>query len=457
MPIRIDALTGVPESRFLQLIKDYREIDNADIVTAFRDDNGTFTVESTIFDRTPGGAGSTTLTGKMSTFGGPDDQGVGPDEGLALFNSVGEAPDIFLPTQPPGTTGLARRLNPQIGYLACRWDYNVTPKSFLRTALVKVTNPANNKSEQVRPVDWGPNAATGRVADLSPGLAARLGLVTDKDCVVEIPLPAGAHLPPADAGIATGVNLAAIDATIFPADLTRRLIVMTTANNATYWITNQIGPEEGGQSLVRHVGGNTEIVLSDATVFPVKPSASIPAVVADELNKAIAKTQSESNGPGGGPPASDDEASAKLLAAAQAFVGTSTATVPNTDGGNLACAWAINEVARRACGRPISVLRGGTNGLSTIGLFEALQRHTPVALADHARPGAIIIAPTQGSRHGHVGIVGPKAGNTNSTPVFSNSSTKRQFAQNYTIGSFTNRFQAKGLNVLFFALKKDRF
>ena len=33
----------------------------------------------------------------------------------------------FYPYQPDGTTGLARRLNPQVHYLACRWDYDVTP------------------------------------------------------------------------------------------------------------------------------------------------------------------------------------------------------------------------------------------------------------------------------------------------------------------------------------------
>ena len=30
-----------------------------------------------------------------------------------------------------------------------------------------------------QPVDWGPHISTGRVADLSPGLAKALGLQTD--------------------------------------------------------------------------------------------------------------------------------------------------------------------------------------------------------------------------------------------------------------------------------------
>ena len=113
--------------------------------------------------------------GKMSTFGGPLDFGVSPSEGLALF----ERPDLqnplhrslFLPTQPPGTTGLARRLNPDRFYLACRWNYKQTTRDFLRNCVVIVTNPHTGKSVEARPADWGPHTDTRRATDLSPGLA----------------------------------------------------------------------------------------------------------------------------------------------------------------------------------------------------------------------------------------------------------------------------------------------
>lgn len=126
----------------------------------------------------------------MSTFGGPLDFGVSPTEGLALF----ERPDLqnplhrglFLAAQPPGTTGLARRLNPDRFYIACRWIYSQTSREFLRNCVATVTNPQTNRSAEARPADWGPNISTGRVADLSPGLAAELGLETDDDCVVHI-------------------------------------------------------------------------------------------------------------------------------------------------------------------------------------------------------------------------------------------------------------------------------
>lgn len=137
------------------------------------------------------GANSIIISGKMSTFGGPDDTGVGPGEGLALvtpsnFNTVKE---FFRATQPPGTTGLARRLDPKTFYIACRWDYEKTPKSHLVGTLVTVRNPANGLEAKAKPIDFGPSLATGRRADLSPGLAEHLGLETDEVCVVEVPLP----------------------------------------------------------------------------------------------------------------------------------------------------------------------------------------------------------------------------------------------------------------------------
>src|SRR4051812_40899125 len=63
--------------------------------------------------------------GAASWFGGPEDTGVSPDEGLAFIYSVDDAPYLFLPYQPEGTSGLARRLDPQVFYIAMRWDYSV--------------------------------------------------------------------------------------------------------------------------------------------------------------------------------------------------------------------------------------------------------------------------------------------------------------------------------------------
>src|SRR6266516_3178501 len=137
------------------------------------------------------------VEGKMSTFGGPHDLGMAANEDLALFTKADlQNPKyayLFLPAPPPGTSGLGRRLNPDRYYFACRWNYAETPKEFLRRALARVENPANGRGVDARPVDWGPHPSTGRVADLSPGLAAALGL--DTDDIVRITISARRAIP----------------------------------------------------------------------------------------------------------------------------------------------------------------------------------------------------------------------------------------------------------------------
>jgi N-acetylmuramoyl-L-alanine amidase len=127
------------------------------------------------------------VTGRVSQFGGPDDTGVAPDEGLAFMDEVEDAPQLFLPFQPEGTTGLARRLNPYIHYIACRWDYDETPRSMLQENVALVRATGTGIELTAFPADWGPHEDTGRVADVSPGLMADLGIETDDEVEVIFP------------------------------------------------------------------------------------------------------------------------------------------------------------------------------------------------------------------------------------------------------------------------------
>jgi hypothetical protein len=129
------------------------------------------------------------FSGKCSWFGGPDDTGVDADEGLAFIYDYDTAPDLFLDEQPPGTTGLARRLDPEAFYIACRWDYDLTPKEMLadQNKLAIVRAKKTGKTFLAHPADWGPHQDTGRAADLSPGLLDALGLSTDDEVVVIYP------------------------------------------------------------------------------------------------------------------------------------------------------------------------------------------------------------------------------------------------------------------------------
>jgi hypothetical protein len=112
---------------------------------------------------------------------------VTPEEGLAFIYKVEEAPQLFLPYQPEGTSGLARRLNPYVHFVACRWDYAVTSPDMLLKTRARV-RALSGRELTAFPADWGPHSSTGRVADLSSGLMEDLGIKTDDE--VEIIFPA---------------------------------------------------------------------------------------------------------------------------------------------------------------------------------------------------------------------------------------------------------------------------
>lgn len=152
---------------------------------------------------------SLTIEGKCAYFGGPDDHGVAPSEGLALV-SAGDAAKFagyFLSAQPHGTTGLARRLDPNAHYIACRWNYAQTSRSYLQGITVDVCDPHNPSVHfTARPVDWGPAAGTRRVACLSPGLMKALGIDTDHVVRVVVPMPGDVARPaPAEINAAAAV------------------------------------------------------------------------------------------------------------------------------------------------------------------------------------------------------------------------------------------------------------
>jgi N-acetylmuramoyl-L-alanine amidase len=131
------------------------------------------------------------LTGEVSWFGGPDDDGVDPDEDLAFIYSVEDAPYLFLATQPEGTTGLARRLNPNVPYIALRFDYDVHPKDTLVGAMALVRATKTGRQMIAFAADWGPHIDTGRIADISPGLMTYLGIETDDEVEVIFPYTRG--------------------------------------------------------------------------------------------------------------------------------------------------------------------------------------------------------------------------------------------------------------------------
>lgn len=129
--------------------------------------------------------------GKCSTFGGADDTGVAPHEGLSLVLPSQMRHAAFralFRERIDQSLGAARNLDPDALYCAMRWNYKVTPVEMLAQSIVEVTSESGRVC-WVRPVDWGPNIRTGRVIDLSPGAARALSVKTDDtvQCVLITP------------------------------------------------------------------------------------------------------------------------------------------------------------------------------------------------------------------------------------------------------------------------------
>ena len=143
--------------------------------------------------------------GTVSWFGGPNDTtGVTPSEGLAFIYSTSDQPELFLSYQPEGTTGLARRLNPAVPYVACRWPYTSETKPMWREALLKemalvevTEGPSKGRFVKAFCADWGPHEEkTGRAADISEGAMAYLGIETDDRVRVTFPFTHRTEEPP---------------------------------------------------------------------------------------------------------------------------------------------------------------------------------------------------------------------------------------------------------------------
>jgi hypothetical protein len=74
-----------------------------------------------------------------------------------------------------------------VHYVACRWDYDETPRDLLTQNRALVRAKDSGLQLTAFPADWGPHENTGRVADLSPSLLEDLGLTTDDEVEVIFP------------------------------------------------------------------------------------------------------------------------------------------------------------------------------------------------------------------------------------------------------------------------------
>lgn len=93
--------------------------------------------------------------GNMGTFGGPKDTGMREDEGLAVVDAENfrAYSHLFLGGQMGASRPLGRNLDPKQNYLACRWNYDVTPRDQLLGCRIVVTNPITGADQDACAVD----------------------------------------------------------------------------------------------------------------------------------------------------------------------------------------------------------------------------------------------------------------------------------------------------------------
>ena len=201
--------------------------------------------------------------------------------------------------------------------------------------------------------------------------------------------------------------------------------------------------ESGGQALFQMVPDTTPTLVAEDTVvdlsvfgLPAEPEAE--TFSAGPLARFLAALELPDFPQG-------SDAAQRLHLSAVHYVGKlSSAHAPGTDGGNLACAWAVNFIAKTALGNPI----GGD--LSTRAMYKVVaadDRWMRVAEGDAPLDGDVVISPTGGadapaSGTGHVGFIDKQ------NLIRSNSSSQAMWTRNYTLSTWRTRYKHLGV-VLF--------
>jgi hypothetical protein len=116
--------------------------------------------------------------------------------------------------------------------------------------------------------------------------------------------------------------------------------------------------------------------------------------------------------------------------------------------GNLACVWAVRHLGHQALGRWITRTDG------TAVLYPELRGCMGASLPQEDVPaGGIVISPTSrrpnGTRNvGHVGLLGPVVTDGDERLIYSNSSARALWQQNFTLESWRRRYVVqKGLEM----------
>jgi hypothetical protein len=225
-------------------------------------------------------------------------------------------------------------------------------------------------------------------------------------------------------------------------DAARLTAEVTSRDGKSYLLVTEVGEEDGGQFLFE-IDGNRLTFIAGDTVVDLEAALSPGGLETSEILESAVSCIASS--------ATDHRT---VHEAARNAVGNFS-TRDGPDGGNLACVWSVRRLAKRALGRTIT-----ETDLTTTFDVELRRCFGDDKAASVVPPGGIIIAPTAFSAGhrlgtGHVGILGEGSGDTRL--VYSNSSGRKMWSQNFTVGSFTAHYRSKGLKTFFFPLPLHDF
>jgi len=199
-----------------------------------------------------------------------------------------------------------------------------------------------------------------------------------------------------------------------------------------YVLVTQVSELDAGQSLFEYTDEGWEPLDSDTIIDPVSRSTG-RALTAELVCSAV------------GP----EKHSAVHVHSADQVDKFSSSKGPS--GGRLACVWAVRHLVKQVLGYWIT----RTDGTAVLDpqlrqCFGATHQEADVPA------GGIIISPTEGrspNRNvGHVSLLGPYTGD-GSRLIYSNSSGKARWKQNFTLDSWIRRYRdKKGLKVRFYPL-----
>lgn len=218
-----------------------------------------------------------------------------------------------------------------------------------------------------------------------------------------------------------------------PSDEYENTLTEVVIGGERFVVVEQVSEIDGGQTVFRQGPEGWVPVASDTTLDMARADVALAA-------PATGATCGKSS--------NDDHA--KVADEIVAQVGRFT-TAHGPSNGRLACVFAVRLIVKGKLGREIT----GTDGTA---VFDEELRSCfgSTSQEDEVPAGAIIISPTEGSGSnrniGHVGLLGPGGNGTNRL-IYSNASGAAEWRQNFTLGTWIERYrERKGLKVRFFPL-----